>query len=212
MDQGFLPAYSIFYFIRTYRVMFNFGEKMKTLLTFLLLFLFVSIGFSQEKLSKGTINLGGTLSFSSTSYDGSDYSYDVLLLKPQVGFFIVNNFSIGLETKYERMSFGEDNASGEWGIGPAFRYYFYLENINPFIGIGVFYSERDLGDEYENYQYYDFNFSGGFDVFIAENVAIETLFNYGIKNTINPEANRPNVNTAEKLRILFLGVGIIVFI
>ena len=49
-------------------------------------------------------------------------------------------------------------------------------------------------------------------MFVAENVAIETLFNYTIKNAINPEVNLPDSHATEKLKLIFLGVGINIFI
>ena len=190
---------------------------MKTLLISSLLFLFISISFAQGPITQGTINLDGTISFSSTSYEGSDNSYDVILLNPQFGYFIVDNLSLGIATKYEKFSFGEGSGHGEWGIGPAARYYFNLEKVYPFIGLGFFYSELDIGqdfrgNDFENFKYNNFIISGGIDVFVAENVAIETLFNYTIKNAINPEVNLPDSHATEKLKLIFLGVGINIFI
>ena len=158
---------------------------MKTLLISSLLFLFISISFAQGPITKGTFNLDGTISFSSISYVGADYNVETILLSPQVGYFLVNNFSLGLAVSYQKVSYDE-NSESDWGIGPNIRYYFVLNNINPFLGIGYSYAENTRNTSEYKITTDRIIFSGGIDIFVTKSVAIETLLSYMINESKYP--------------------------
>ena len=186
---------------------------MRAMLSIVLLLLFVSVNSAQGPIPKGTFNLDGTISFTSTSSDGRDDSRNSFQLNPQVGYFIIDNLSFGLSVTYSTTSIG-DNSTYHWAVGPAARYYLNLDKIYPFIGLGYSFSEMSFLNEVENIKSNQLTFSGGFDVFITESVAIETLLSYMMETQTFPDGFylfNSSENEA-KSKTIFFGVGINVFI
>jgi hypothetical protein len=187
--------------------------KMKASIAFLTLFLTTSI-FAQSPIQKGTINLNGNISFSSQSYGDMDDGRnllllnsddrEVLLLNPQVGYFFIDNISLSLSLDYSRYSQG-GVTNTNWAIGPSIRYYFDLEEIIPFLSISYSYTE-----EFNSYDYKvigsQFGITGGSDLFITRNVALETTISYLFNNDRLPESLDQKSNT------ILIGIGINIFI
>lgn len=90
-------------------------------LTFLFtaLFVFTSLSFSQNFATKGTIEAGGSLGFSSATSvsngESSSNSLSTIRLEPYIGYFIVNGFELGLEPSFTLQSSG-GNSSASFGI------------------------------------------------------------------------------------------------
>ncbi len=184
---------------------------MKTLLTSSLLLLIVSISFAQGPIKQGTFNLGGTLSFSSQSSDEDYNDFETILLNPQVGYFFVNNFSLGLSIIYQKVSVDE-NSESDWGIGPNARYYFVFDKVNPFLGIGYSYAETSRGSSNYKITSDKIIFNGGLEIFITNSVAIETLLSYMINEIKYPEANLSGKDLILKSKTIYFGVGLNIFI
>ena len=91
----------------------------KITLLFAALFVFTSLSFSQNFATKGTIEVGGSLGFSSTTsvYDGQSASNSTttIRLEPYIGYFVVNSFELGFEPSFTTSSHG-DYSSNSFGI------------------------------------------------------------------------------------------------
>jgi len=65
-------------------------------------FVFTSLSFSQNFATKGTIEVGGSLGFSSTTSvsngESANNSTTTIRLEPYIGYFIVNSFELGFGT------------------------------------------------------------------------------------------------------------------
>lgn len=73
----------------------------------ILLFVFNS-GFinAQSPISKGSLTLGGSISFSSQSYEKYSDNFTTITFIPQIGYFFIDNFYTSLLINYQRLSMG----------------------------------------------------------------------------------------------------------
>jgi hypothetical protein len=102
-----------------------------------ILFLFTLTSFSQNFATKGTIEAGGSLGFSSITSvsdgESSSNSLSVFRLEPYIGYFVVNSFELGLEPSLLLQSSG-GNSSTSFGIYLAPAWNFDLRsNLFPFL-------------------------------------------------------------------------------
>lgn len=184
---------------------------MKFMLISVILFLSVSI-LAQSPIAKGTINLNGSLSFSSQSYEEGNDNRNILTLNPQIGYFFFDNISFGLLLSYNRISLGSFSNTN-WGIGPSIRYYFEVEKVKPFVSIGYLYTETLNSSNDDKWKGNQFSFTGGIDYFITNNVALESSISYSINNDKLPESYKGLYNSLDQKSNTFqVGVGINFFI
>jgi Outer membrane protein beta-barrel domain len=147
---------------------------------FSLIFLtMVLAGFSQTE--KGSVLLGGTIDFTSTSTSqGGIYDYHssttMFALNPMIGIFPVNNFAVILSTDYVTGSFSENGNSSNGHtllIGPLLRYYFPAsQSVKFFGGAGV---EFGSGEGQTSTV---FQIQAGPAFFINRNLALEFNVNF----------------------------------
>ena len=121
-------------------------------LTFLFaaLFIFTSLSFSQNFATKGTVELGGSLGFSSTTgvYDGesADDALSTFIVQPYVGYFVINGLELGLVPSFISMSYG-DQSQSNFGIYFAPAWNFDLRsNLFPFIEGRIGYNTASYDD------------------------------------------------------------------
>jgi len=108
-------------------------------LTFLFtaLFVFTSLSFAQNFATKGTIEAGGGIGFSSQTgvSDGKSASESstYFSIYPYVGYFIIDCVELGLMPSFSTSSQG-DNSTSSFGVYFAPAYNFNLKsNVFPFI-------------------------------------------------------------------------------
>ncbi len=180
---------------------------MKSILLLALFFLFTSVLLPQSNIPQGTLNLAGSLSFSTTSSDGLDDNLNQLLLSPQVGYFFIDNVSLSLLIQYASNSRG-DYSNTQWGLGPSLRYYLPLDKVYPFLELSYLYSKYiEIEDYVRNENIYII--SGGLDYFLNENVAIESNLSYTFENFKLPEIYEDRDQIQNTFRI---GIGLNIFI
>lgn len=184
---------------------------MKSFLFSFLLLLFTSNLLAQENIQTGTFNVSGSLSYSSTSSEGNDFSTKQLILTPQVGYFVLDNISLSLAIQYINYSYGEYDDT-QWGFGPSVRYYLPLEKVYPFLEMSYLYS-KFIDNEDEARKQNTFMISGGLDYFLNESVAIESSISYTFENYKLPESYSAYYSDLEFTRnTLRIGIGLNVFI
>lgn len=177
-----------------------------------IVFLFSTSLIAQTPMEKGTISLNGSLSFSSQSYDGSNDNRNILMLNPQAGYFIAENFSLGLSLSYVNYSLGS-TSSTEWGIGPSLRYYLTSEKVKPFFSLGYGYTKSSSSSNDDKWIGTQFIITAGLDYFIIKNVALETIASYSFNNEKLPDSYKSFYkNIDQKSKTFMIGVGLNYFI
>jgi hypothetical protein len=122
----------------------------KFTLLFAALFVFTSLSYSQNFATKGTIEAGGSLGFSSSTSvsngESASNSTTTIRLEPYIGYFVVNSFELGFEPSFTTSSYG-DYSSTSFGIYFAPAWNFDLRsNLFPFLEgrIGYNTSSQDV--------------------------------------------------------------------
>jgi len=80
-----------------------------------------------------------TMKYKSDSDDGSSDKTRTFNHSPRVGYFILNNLTVGFDVNFSLMSYGtgvDKESSTVLGLGPFLRYYMPLEKIAPFLELG----------------------------------------------------------------------------
>jgi hypothetical protein len=104
---------------------------------------------AQTLTDAGTIELAGTISFSNYKAPAVDVSYSVFTFAPQVSYFLMENFSVGVTTGLGYLP-GVSIVSPKWGesstvvqlfLSPAYHFALDSKQLHPFvegqIGYGV---------------------------------------------------------------------------
>ena len=125
---------------------------MKKFFTIIIIFLLaggISM-FAQDFAHKGVVEIGGTVGFNSstTVIDGesANESYTQFWFNPYVGYFIMNNFEVGVIPTFSTASFG-DNSSTSFGILFAPAYNFDLHSsFYPFLEGRIGYNTSSYDD------------------------------------------------------------------
>ena len=92
---------------------------MKKIFLFISLLFLLQTSFSQT--SKKSWLVGGSATLSSTKE--GDITNTIIDISPRIGYFVANNFAIGLNTTINATS-DDGNKSSTNSFGPYFRYYF----------------------------------------------------------------------------------------
>ena len=150
---------------------------MKKVIVVLVLCIIQTLLYAQSPISKGSISLGGSISYTNQSYEKSSNTHSTFLLNPKVGYFFIDNFYTALSLSYVHLKSG-GTTSDVYGFGPTIRYYFDAGKIKPFIGLGYNYITQSNISENGNYITNEFIISTGMDFFIIDALALETSVNY----------------------------------
>jgi hypothetical protein len=143
---------------------------MKKLFTVMLLGSFFVVS---AQIEKGTVMVGGNLGLKTG--DGTSE----ILVNPNIGFFVANNFTIGGHVNYSSRELGATKVN-EFGIGPFARYYFGVTSTKPFLvtEFDFLSSTTKVGEQKITTSGTGFLFGMGFAAFINETVAIEGITGY----------------------------------
>lgn len=167
---------------------------MKTLKLFIIVAILCAISASSQ-ITKGNWMVGGSGNFTNykNTYPDNNatttYTGYYLDLSPNIGYFVVDNFSIGSVVNF---SFGNpsgpDNNSLGFGLAPFVRYYFRKSDkvINPFLQTSYgFYRGRKQSGGYNKSS--EYRLKGGTTFFLNSSVAVEFTIEYNssIKNFNN---------------------------
>ncbi len=176
------------------------------------IFFIITILFTlsvHSQITKGNWMVGGSGSFinyKNTYPDNNTertYTGYYLDLSPNVGYFVVDNFSIGSVVSF---SFGNpsgpDNNNLGFGLAPFVRYYFRKSDkiINPFIqaSYGFYRGKKQSGGYNKSSEY---RLKGGSAFFLNSSVAVEFTIEYNssLKNFNNNQYD--NITTGIGLQI-----------
>ena len=169
---------------------------------FILLFAFLVITtwvFGQT--SAGSMMVGGSIEFSSTSReggnanDGSSFGFS-----PDFGYFISDNFAVGASLSLGSSRSGTGNAettSNYFGIGPFARYYLFTSNEQfGFFGQAKLNFRTGRTDppfvEVSKNQSLSFALQPGVAYFLNEHWAIELYFEGFVVSSTDPNTDNDN--------------------
>lgn len=123
----------------------------KSFYFFFAILFFGTISLSAQNFAtKSTVELGGSLGFSSTTmvYDGNsaDNSISTFSIEPYVGYFVINSLELGLIPSFSTQSYG-DQSSTSFGVYFAPAWNFDLKsNLYPFIEGRIGYNTSSYDD------------------------------------------------------------------
>lgn len=123
----------------------------KSLYFFFVVLLLGTISLNAQNFAtKGTVELGGSLGFTSTTYvsngESSDNSYSDFSIDPYIGYFVINSLELGIIPSFSSSSYG-DNSSTSFGVYFAPAWNFDLRsNLYPFIEARIGYNTSSYDD------------------------------------------------------------------
>lgn len=142
----------------------------------LLILVALVVASSVFAFTAGTINPGGTVSFSSYKSNADEKPTTMLLFSPQVGYFVIDNLSLDLALQFssENQAAGDFNSkysSTGMALGLGGRYFYQ----NFYGGLALMYSSSsyESGNFDGGVTATYFNVMAGYLVPIAENVYID---------------------------------------
>jgi hypothetical protein len=185
----------------------------------IIILVFSSSLFAQLPIKTGTINISGILSYMNQETLDPDHNKSILLLSPQVGYFIFDNLSLNLSVDYSYESsvsdiYASNYNSTDFGIGPSFRYYFDLNQVKPFLSLGYLFTKKIISNgNSKEYPGQQLAIIGGIDYFITNDIALETNISYRIVVASEPTYPIDGEHSSYKNYNTFLiGVGINIFL
>ena len=172
---------------------------------FICCFLITTILSAQSAVSKGIYTVGGSLSYTTVSFENSSQANSTFSVNPVFGYFFLDNFYTAISLDYEHRSYGSIKQD-MYGFGPSIRYYAHTEKVVPFIGASYNFYWQDVsssgGDKATSTE---LMFTGGLDYFITDYFAIESTINYSLFNFKYPPGFY--TNNAVKAWQFKVGIG-----
>jgi hypothetical protein len=162
--------------------------------------------YGQEALNKGVYSLAGTINYSSSSYKDnySQMNSHTFTFAPQFVYFVGNHTALGVEVNYTNYFSGQTTSS--FSIGPSFRYYFYVEDVIPFLQANINIADPNL--ESSSGVSFGFGITGGLNFFLSNSVALEPSVSYTYSSFSVSGSNTSTTTNAFKIGI---GVNYYIF-
>jgi long-subunit fatty acid transport protein len=187
------------------------------LIIFILAYLPVSAQYKirtvdTDFIRQGMITLGGSLSFSTQTFETSRDSRTVLNFTPALSYFLFPKFSAGVAVQLNNLSVAGHNTT-DWGIGPSIRYYFNNKRFAPFFGGGVSYGSSTSSETDDKFTTSRIILTVGADYFIVKNVAAEMNINYMFVKDKYPDRYADFLTSTEfysRQAVIALGVNIFI--
>lgn len=156
------------------------------------LLLAVPVLFAQDALMKGALDLGGSFGFTSQSGDlyenAAGDGQSVITFAPDMGYFLMDNLSLGLLLDYSSRSQGDDKAS-TFMYGPKLNYYLgAMGSGNPFVHAAFIFgsSTTEVGGTEFKHSTSEMQFGAGYLVWLNDHVGLDVLLGYSM-DSITPD-------------------------
>jgi len=193
-------------------------------------FLFNIIGNAQV-LSKGNFVIGTTMGFSTSdskvslestnsNAEGDGPSATQISFAPNIGYFVVENFALGIGMDYTFGSVKEPNldevTDSDLLFGPFFRYYIPTDNDAAFFfqtdfGFGSSSDQQYIGTSIQSIDSNIFAIGAGpgFTIFSNNAIGVEALFKYNFaRSKFNTQSGGVSTTTTTKTNQYDLSIGI----
>lgn len=170
--------------------------------------LLASAVVSYAQLGQGTIMLGGGIGFSAEKEQnpGADSRYTEFSLSPEVGFFVADNFAVGLafgvRSENNEPARGTQTKVTSFGVGPFARYYIPTGNDKfSFFGDArfnaSFYKSKPDNSDADKGGSFGASISPGFAFFPTENWSIDFSLSLLSFQSIDPDRDSDNDKQTE---------------
>ena len=170
---------------------------------------------ADSPFSKGSMILGGTVSFASASGDAYENSNGdgptMFSISPEIGYFVSPGFAVGGMLNVISWSQGDDDASS-FGIGPFVGYYFGADKMEikgavfPFLkAFFILDSEKENGDKVASIT--SFGGMAGIDYMLSTAVALQAGVQFS-SDSYKPEGSDESVSGTT----MTIGAGIEAFV
>jgi hypothetical protein len=166
-------------------------------------------------VDKGSVNVGGTASFTSskaTTADVAQPRLTTLGLAPHLLFFLAPGIAVGGEASLGRTS-SDGNSTTQYGLGPAIEYYFGHEERNwyPFVGASVRFSHVS-GDGQLGSDFRDLRASAGLLFLLSPSVGVNSeLYLSRTHTTFESPATLEELDSNTTAFGLAIGISAFVF-
>jgi hypothetical protein len=164
--------------------------RKKAMVLCLMILLVGGVSFAQVKkrpMDKGTFNVAGGVTFSSSSGDFyGDEADSVFSLTPSARYFIIDGLAVGLDFLLQTNSDGEDSETTV-GVGPAVAYMFDVNSpsIYPYVGTGVAFGSYSRSWSKYTTTALIFKLAGGVAIMVKPNLALLAELGYSIESYNN---------------------------
>lgn len=176
-----------------------------------------SISISAQT-EKGKWLLGGNSSVSYTStkttfeFDGEeagDQDSSIFTINPEVGYFVMDNLSVGLGVGFSSTKVGESKASTAI-VTPNATYFFEAgDNLKPFVSLGAGLASTSAGDDdSQKSSGLAIRGLGGLAYFVSESVSVNFLVQYLNTN----QKNKSDSDLVSKNSNIGAGVGFFIYL
>ncbi|MBS1642197.1 MAG: outer membrane beta-barrel protein [Bacteroidetes bacterium] len=136
---------------------------------------------AKSQITKGNWMVGGNASFSSAN--NANYTQTNILIQPSIGYFIVDNFSLGIKPSYDYLKFtvtgGTSSPLNSFSIGPFLRYYFLqsTRDFNLFSEVNYLFGSSKSGSNI-SVNSNTFSFLAGPVIYFNNSVGLELTIGY----------------------------------
>jgi len=142
--------------------------------------------FAQDALMKGSMDLGGNVGFTNSSGDlyenAAGDGQSNLTFAPDMGYFFMDNLSVGLLLDFTSWSQGDDKSS-MFMYGPKLNYYLAaMGSGNPFIHAAFIFgsSTTETGGVEVKSSTSEMQFGAGYLVWLNDHVGVDALLGYSM--------------------------------
>jgi hypothetical protein len=142
---------------------------------------------SFAQLSKGQFLIGGSGTYSSTTYSYTDSKFRGVYIDGRGGIFLLNKLATGLRLGYTyRRDMGSDTDSSQYfkqkdrtiSMGPFVRYYFFPSTQKVNFLVDASYFRNWISTMNNKWNAYGYAVAAGPVLFVTPNIALETTLNY----------------------------------
>ncbi|MDO5664687.1 MAG: hypothetical protein Q4G63_05455 [Bacteroidia bacterium] len=146
----------------------------------------------QAQTKQGHFIIGGASSIEVSQTKGgfstapSESKVTTISIKPEVGYFLFDNFSVGLSANL--LGYTSGSVSGDASLLSEFKYFFQGTNYRPFVKANMGYRYKNLRDIFSMVMYvneaHGLAFGGGVGgaFFVRENLSIDLELQYLYSN------------------------------
>jgi hypothetical protein len=151
-----------------------------------ILFVIVNLSFGQNYAKKGVVEFSGAVSYSSVTevYDGTsdNNSIGVFTFAPQVSYFFIDGFQVGLMPTYVSTSYG-GSTSSTLGIYASPGYVFDLRsNVYPYVNALLGYNSISASNS-SSETGFGFGVQGGIKILLGKMALVNIGLEYLATNT-----------------------------
>jgi hypothetical protein len=181
----------------------------KLTLVVMILLLAATPIFAQKAIMKGAWDLGGSFTFSSAGGDlyknAAGDGQSTIQFAPDLGYFFMDHFSVGLLINYMSWSQG-DNKMSDFTFGPRLNYYFEkMGSGNPYVHLSYLMGSSKTDPGAHKYSTSNLKLGVGYLAWLSDYVALNPMITYSM------DSGKPDGGTSTSGSVLGIGIGFKIF-